>query len=392
MQPPPDHLLTQLSREFAFVCTREGVISWVDERARRVLGLSAGENFFDRALPSDRDKAVRTLARVGTPGDPPLELTLDCDSAPVTVEVWGAPCDGGILFVGSVLADGQESLVTSLSEALSELSVLHRETARRRAELDRLLQALSASEDQARRSAAALAELDRQKDEFLAAVAHDLKNPLTAVRGFAQLLRRRLRGQNLDPWADEMLATIESTATKTSAMVDDLLDVARVKLGAGLRLRFAPVDLVTLVQRVAGQQLLSDRHRLRVEAPAAPLVGQWDATRLERVIDNLLSNAVKYSPAGGDVTIRLTEDPPGEWAVCSVQDEGIGIPPEDIHRIFESFYRARNAAAGTSGLGLGLAGARRIIEQHGGTLTAESRAGPGSIFTIRLPLAVSPPA
>lgn len=392
MQPPPDYLLTQLSREFAFVCTREGVISWADERARRLLGLTAGENFFDRALPSDREKAVRAVARVGTPGEPPPELTIDCTVAPVTVEVRGAPCDSGILVVGSVLAEGRESLVTSLSEALSELSVLHRETARRRAELDRLLQVLSASEDQARRSAAALAELDREKDEFLAAVAHDLKNPLTAVRGFAQLLRRRLRGHTLDAWADDTLATIESIAIKTSAMVDDLLDVARVKLGAGLRLRCAPVDLVALVQRVAGRQLLSDRHHLRIEATATTLVGQWDETRLERVVDNLVSNAVKYSPAGGDVTIRLAEDPPGEWAVCLVQDEGIGIPPEDIHRIFESFYRAGNAAVRASGLGLGLAGARRIIEQHGGTLSAESRPGLGSTFMIRLPLRASPPA
>jgi signal transduction histidine kinase len=113
------------------------------------------------------------------------------------------------------------------------------------------------------------------------------------------------------------------------------------------------------------------------------VIGDWDGPRLRRVLDNLLSNAIKYSPAGGEVVVTLAAD--GDSAVLRVRDQGLGIPAEDLPHIFERFRRARNAAE-IVGTGLGLSGARQLVEQHGGTIQVESQEGAGSTFTVRLPL------
>jgi signal transduction histidine kinase len=129
-------------------------------------------------------------------------------------------------------------------------------------------------------------------------------------------------------------------------------------------------------------------HRLSIDATDSDLVGVWDRSRLERVIQNLLDNAIKYSPPGSqiEVGIRREDDPDGTaWAVLSVRDEGIGIPVGDLPRIFERFHRAGNVS-GTPGAGVGLSGARQIVEQHGGTISVASIENQGSTFTIRLPL------
>jgi signal transduction histidine kinase len=118
------------------------------------------------------------------------------------------------------------------------------------------------------------------------------------------------------------------------------------------------------------------------------VVGEWDRMRLERVLDNLLSNAVKYSPQGGPIAIRVgrEDDAGGAWAVVSVRDDGIGVPAEDLPWIFERYRRAGNVAGRVAGTGIGLAGARQIVEQHGGTIGVESDEGQGTTVTVRLPL------
>jgi signal transduction histidine kinase len=113
------------------------------------------------------------------------------------------------------------------------------------------------------------------------------------------------------------------------------------------------------------------------------LVGEWDGQRLRRVLDNLLSNAVKYSPDGGEIVVQLAREE--DWAVLLVSDQGLGIPADDLPHIFERFRRARNATE-IVGTGLGLSGARQLVEQHGGTIVVHSQEGAGSTFTIRLPL------
>jgi signal transduction histidine kinase len=251
------------------------------------------------------------------------------------------------------------------------------------AERERLLTA----EHEARTEAEAAVQL---RDQVLAGVSHDLKNPLTTIRGLAQLLRRQVdRLSEPAPALLDGLDRIEGSTAKMSAMMDELLDAARLQMGQPLELRRSPVDLAALVDSTAdAYRRTADLHQINVHSSEAPLMGEWDGARLERVLDNLLSNAIKYSPGGGAVTLTLaaerTND--GGWAELTVRDEGIGIPDEDLPHIFDRFYRARNVTGRIAGTGIGLAGAFRIVEQHGGTLTAAPAPVRGTIFTMRLPI------
>jgi PAS domain S-box-containing protein len=237
--------------------------------------------------------------------------------------------------------------------------------------------------------------LDRLQGEFLAAVSHDLKNPLTTIRAQAQLLRRRA-GRNALPDSSQLvddLDVILGSATRLASQLDELQDVARLRAGHALELAYAPTDLVALTREaVAAAQATTNRHGIRVESPETELVGYWDALRLRRVLDNLLANAIKYSPGGGRITVGLQKEErgDGEWAMLTVQDEGVGIPAEDIGHIFERFRRGSNVAGRFAGTGIGLSGARQIVEQHGGTIDVASEEGRGSVFTIALPS--TPPA
>ena len=231
----------------------------------------------------------------------------------------------------------------------------------------------------------------RLRDHFLATVAHDLNSPLTILRGQAQLVRRRLDRQPVAP--DERLTNsldqIDRTVTRMAGMIGELSDLSQLAAGQALVLTRRPTDLVALARQVVAEYQRPDgRHRLRLQADTATLIGTWDAARLERALDNLVGNAVKYSPAGGDIVVtaaRAGEDDQ-TWAVIEVRDSGLGIPATDLARIFEPFYRGGNVAAQIRGTGLGLAGTQRVVEEHGGTISVASRQGAGSTFTIRLPL------
>ena len=233
-------------------------------------------------------------------------------------------------------------------------------------------------------------EADRLKDEFLASISHDLRNPLTAVRGVTQVLERRIERESTI--APERLAAalknIRASTTQMSDLIDQLLDFARVQMDRPLELKLAPTDLVELIRRtVESYAEVSERHDVRFVAPTEPIVGEWDAARLERVVQNLVGNAVKYSPDGGDVMVRATVVRPDgrAWGVVTVEDHGMGIPAPDLPHVFDRFHRATNVSE-MPGTGLGLAAARQVIEQHGGSITVSSELGRGSTFEVRLPL------
>jgi signal transduction histidine kinase len=205
-------------------------------------------------------------------------------------------------------------------------------------------------------------------------------------------LRRRVGkdGGPADARVTEGLDQIDATATAMARLLNELLDVARLQASQPLALDLRPTDLVALTRELAAaHQQATDQHRLRVDAVLPELVGDWDRFRLERVLGNLLSNAIKYSPAGGDVVVTLDRE--GEAAVLSVRDEGIGIPAADVPRLFERFQRAGNVSD-IAGTGLGLATARQIVEQHGGTIGVSSIHGAGTTVTVRLPLPAATPA
>jgi signal transduction histidine kinase len=224
----------------------------------------------------------------------------------------------------------------------------------------------------------------RLRDAMLAGVTHDLRTPVTVVKVQAQLLRRR---------ADERLWSsidqIERAATRMARWIDELLEIATVHRIEDLDLTLEPTDLVKIAREAIEEHLpAARRHTLKLDVEASEIVGQFDESRLERVIDNLLGNAIKYSPAGGCVALSLAAR--DGWVTIVVSDQGIGIPAEDLPFVFEPFRRGANVIGRISGTGIGLASAQRIVERHGGTLSVESEAGKGSTFTIRLPLGRAP--
>jgi PAS domain S-box-containing protein len=220
--------------------------------------------------------------------------------------------------------------------------------------------------------------VERMQREFLSMVTHELRNPVTSIRGYAQLMMRR--GRYVEGAAEVMV----TQAKRLERIIDDLLDVSRLEAG-GLQLHREPVDLVALVRAAAEQaQALTRAHSVRVEAPDGPLVGQWDATRLQQVLHNLLSNAIKYSPDGGPIVVRVAAA--AAEAQVSVTDQGIGIAPEALPKLFSRFFRTDAArTTGVQGLGLGLHICKALVEAHGGRMWVASVPGQGSTFTFTLP-------
>ncbi len=233
--------------------------------------------------------------------------------------------------------------------------------------------------------------LERQKDEFMASVSHDLKSPLAALRARAQLLRRDLRRSTV-PSPDRLhdgLLQIEDTAVKMGMLLEELLDVSRIHMGQPLALHRAPADLVAIVRRVvAEQERTRDSHVVWVDCERAEIVGHWDAGRIERVVDNVVGNALKYNRDDGEVLVTIGYGLYGDGvcALLQVTDRGVGIPAADLARAFERFHRGENVAGRVAGTGLGLAGAKQIVEEHGGEIAIESEEGVGTTVTVRLPL------
>lgn len=228
----------------------------------------------------------------------------------------------------------------------------------------------------------------RVRTDVLNAAAHDLRSPVTAILGHADLLRLRLERDPLTPpEALQAHATaIRSSATRIRAMVDELLDVARLQTGQALELQIEPVDMAALAREIA-RRWETDAHgtmRIIVDAPDG-LIVEADHARLARVLDNLIGNAIKYSSAAAPVHVEARSEVNG--VTMRVRDHGVGIPPEELPRLFTPFFRA-STARGVPGIGIGLSGAKMIVEQHGGHITVQSALGEGTTITIALPGAV----
>ena len=252
------------------------------------------------------------------------------------------------------------------------------------------------AEDVAGRAAAAVRnaqlyreaqEANRAKDDFLATVSHELRTPMTAILGWAKLLR-----MSSDPAAvGEAALAIERSATAQAQLVDDILDVARIRVGK-LRMRFEEANFSEVVQ--SGIETIRPaaeaKHiRLRVELDRREIDVRGDPQRLQQVVWNLLSNAVKFTPEGGRVDVSLEQD--RELARLTVHDTGPGIPEEFLPHIFERFRQAESSQRRShGGLGLGLSIAHHIVEAHGGTIHAEAGGnGSGATFIVELPVAAA---
>jgi PAS domain S-box-containing protein len=236
----------------------------------------------------------------------------------------------------------------------------------------------------------ALLEADRRKDEFLAMLSHELRNPLAPITNAVRLLQL---GLDDNEFQQEALSVLDRQVRTLTRLVEDLLDVSRVTTGR-IHLQTEDLDLNNLVQSVADSfhpEMVERRHEFSVSLTGAPLWVHGDATRLEQVVVNLLSNAAKYTPDGGQVWLMIEEEEGGE-ALIRVRDSGMGIDPTLLVHVFELFSQGvRELGRTKSGLGIGLALVKSLVEMHGGTVTAQSEGSDrGSEFVVRLPAVPSP--
>jgi signal transduction histidine kinase len=237
----------------------------------------------------------------------------------------------------------------------------------------------------------ALLEADRRKDEFIALLAHELRNPLAPIQNAVQLMRMKRIDDSEIVWCREV---IERQGEHLTRLVDDLLDVSRITQGK-IKLQREPVDVAAVIARaVEINRPLIDarRHELTLELPHEPVHVHGDLTRLAQAVGNLVSNAAKYTEHGGRIGVTVERMPgdengPGQ-AVIRVKDSGVGIPPHMLPQLFELFTQGeRTLDQAQGGLGIGLALVRRLVQLHGGTVTAYSGGeGQGSEFVVELPL------
>lgn len=234
-----------------------------------------------------------------------------------------------------------------------------------------------------------LQDAARRKDEFLAMLAHELRNPLTPLVNGLYVLQHEPNGGRHAEQAAKLLRLMARQAEHLTRLVDDLLDVSRISCGK-IGLRKAPIDLVEVLRNAiesAQTKIEKGGHVLKIALPSAPIAMVGDAVRLTQVFSNLLNNAVNYTEPGGLISISATQR--GGETVVTVQDSGVGIPPESQARIFDLFTQLDTTLArAKNGLGIGLALVKRLVELHGGSVEVRSEGlKRGSTFIVRLPLA-----
>jgi PAS domain S-box-containing protein len=230
-----------------------------------------------------------------------------------------------------------------------------------------------------------LEDLSRLKDEFLSIASHELRTPVTSIKGYTQLAKTLIHENDLAT-SEEYLDIALDQIDRMSRLILELLDVSRIETGR-LEIRREPIDWSNFVHDVVNHHhtTVSDR-RLALNVPVNGKRVVGDRDRLEQVVGNLLENAVKYSPDGSEILVSVEDK--GDQLVTSVRDRGIGIPADEIAQVFERFHRGRQVSSTNyGGLGLGLYISKQIIERHGGTIWVESAEGVGTTFYFSLPVA-----
>jgi signal transduction histidine kinase len=233
-----------------------------------------------------------------------------------------------------------------------------------------------------------LEQANKLKDQFLSMASHELKTPITSIRGQAQLALRRIAKQREVSsdisTAYTSLEKIEQQTRRLDALVEDLLDLSSIQAGK-IPLQMSKCDLVEICRAVVEEQRLLSGRTIALDIPPEPVKIRADANRLSQVVTNLVSNALKYSPDNKPVSLRLSQEGDGKITIA-VEDEGSGIAQEEQEHIFEPFYRASHARSSSkNGMGLGLAICKDIVERHGGSIWCDSHPGKGSSFFVRLP-------
>jgi two-component system CheB/CheR fusion protein len=342
--------LAQNARDIVLFIGQDGRIVEANDAALSAYGYSRGE-LLERTVFDLRDPATAPLT---------LDQMAAADAQGITFETVHRRRDGSV-FPVEVSSRGMdftgERLLLSIVRDISD---------RKRAE-------------------EALREADHRKDEFLATLAHELRNPLAPIRNAVQILRKKGGADSGLLFARDI---IDRQVQQLARLVDDLLDVSRITRGM-IELRKERAEVSAIVEHAleTSRPLIeAARHKLTVTFAAEPLWVMADVTRMAQVLSNLLNNAAKYTQPGGNLQLAVERD--GGEAVIRVRDDGIGIPPEMLSRIFEMFTQVDTSLERSQGgLGIGLTIAQRLVEMHGGVLEATSGGSDrGSELTVRLPL------
>jgi signal transduction histidine kinase len=370
------------------------------------------ENLLSLTALLRRDGLVLLQARSG---DEALELLLRYDVALALVDVQMPGLNGfelaelmrgnertsrvPIIFVTAGNADSQrrfrgyEAGAVDFIQKPIEPDIL-RSKAEVFFELYRQRQQISVQRDELKANAEALQEADRHKDEFLATLGHELRNPLAPLRHGLDLLRRRASAAGDAAGDADVLQMMDRQMVQLVRLIDDLLDVSRVSQGKIelKRDRIQVVDVVRQAMETSRPLMEAAQHSCVLDIPPDPIWLDADLTRVSQIVGNLLNNAAKYTPEGGAIRVSVWED--GDMAVIEVADNGIGIASEMLPQVFELFAQVDNHQDRTrGGLGIGLALVRQLVTMHGGTINAASAGlGQGATFTARLPLAPAPAA
>lgn len=402
---PTAATLAEHSREFALVVDEQGQIAWADERSERLFGLGdealSGRAMTTLAAPGSEDKVARMLrgASLET-ATRQWELLLQGADGVATANVTAVPFRTGTLLTGTVGAADASALMTQMSDAMSEIASLHRESERQqreieagRAEVSRLHRDLT---DSGHGLTALYGELSEKSDtlkamgesrsRFVASMSHELRTPLSSILGLTRLLLGRTDG-DLTTEQQKQIVLIERSAQDLLALVNDLLDISKMDAGQ-LKLRPTRFDTATLFSTLRGQlrPIAADATALLVfEEPEGLPTLDTDEGKIAQIVRNFVTNALKFTPEG---EVRVVARDNGDGTISfAVRDTGIGIAPNDLRHVFEEFVQIENPIQRTvRGTGLGLSVSRRLAELLGGMITAESVVGEGSTFTLTVPV------
>jgi len=287
---------------------------------------------------------------------------------------------------------GQITGILHLVQEVTEMGTIDQQLTQSRNEL-RLLQGRLAHQNLELAAAnAELRRLDEMKSQFISVATHELRGPLTAIRGYLEMLLDEEFGPLTDD-QHQSLEVVQKSAGHLRTLTNKLLDVTRIE-AERVELVLQPMDLPALVEAVAaefGPQLEAKAQHLTLRAPPGLPPALCDETRAAQVVRNLLSNASKYTPQGGLITVSVAPTEEKGFLQISVADNGVGIPAEDQPKLFDRFFRAKSAVlTRASGAGLGLYITRSLVELHGGRIWFESEPGKGSTFYVTFPIADRP--
>ncbi|MFC7517732.1 response regulator [Herbaspirillum sp. GCM10030257] len=362
-------LLLENLKDYAFVVT--DVDGWITEwegGAEAITGWTARQ-----AIGKPLSMLFTHEDRIA--GRPDIEMTEAREHGRCEDKRWHVCKDGSRFY-----ADGVTVALNDAQGALRGFTKIFRDVTGEKRVADNL-----------RRLATDLAETDRRKTEFLATLAHELRNPLAPLQNGLEIMRLSAGNAEVLGRTRDMM---ERQLTHMVHLVDDLLDVARITRGK-VHLKKERVQLKNIVDSAVETSMpliRASRHQLLVQVAEETMVLDADPTRLAQVVSNLLNNASKYTPAGGRIALTAARD--GNQAVIAVTDNGVGIPEDLLPSVFDMFTQVgQNKEQAQGGLGVGLTLVRRLVELHGGAVTASSEGpGCGSTFTVRLPLVLQAPA